>query len=208
MADGNFLSEVRKIAEQVASREGCSLYDIEFVGGGAGRILRVTIDKEVEGGASIDDCSNVSRGLNLQLDVEDLIPGGHYYLEVSTPGLERVLKSRDHYLKAIGRKISVKTFQPLLEFNGSLPKLGKAKQLQSNLIGLDDLGLKLAVPEGIEERPTEDSANLVGHQREIFVPYSSITKAHMVHEFADPAAKKRPLNKENGKRSGKGKKRR
>ena len=54
------------------------LYDLEFHDGPA-RSLRVYIDK-APGGVSIDDCANVSRGLNLRLDVEDVIPGGHYDL--------------------------------------------------------------------------------------------------------------------------------
>lgn len=186
--NGQALSEIRRMAEEISTREGCYLYDIEFVGGGNGRILRVYIDKESEGGASIDDCSNVSRGLNLLLDVEDVIPGGAYNLEVSTPGLERVLKEPRHFERALGKKISVKTFAPLAQFNEDLAtELGKAKQVQGTLLSFDDKGLRVEM----SERP-------------VFVPMESVTKAHVVYEFADPADMKNPHKK--GQQKGKSKK--
>ena len=178
--NGNFLNEIRRMAEEVSAREGCYLYDVEFTGAGQGRILRVYIDKDPQAdapegtpvGASIEDCSNVSKGLNLLLDVEDVIPGGGYSLEVSTPGLERVLKQPHHFQKAIGKKISVKTFAPLLQFNEQYPELGKAKGLEGTLLAFDDKGLKL---------------DYTG--KELFVPYETVTKAHVVFEFAGPQPK-------------------
>ena len=50
--NGQSINEIRRMAEEVSAREGCFLYDIEFVGGGNGRTLRVYIDKEVSGGVS------------------------------------------------------------------------------------------------------------------------------------------------------------
>jgi len=96
------MDQIRQLADEVATREGCRLYDLEFVGG---RILRIYIEKMNDGGASLDDCVNVSRGLNLMLDVEDPIPGGRYELEVSTPGLERRLTQLWHFEKAVGMKV-------------------------------------------------------------------------------------------------------
>jgi ribosome maturation factor RimP len=145
--------------------------------------LRLYIDKLSEGGASIDDCSNVSRGMNLLLDVEDIIPGGHYSLEVSTPGLERVLKESRHFEAAIGKKILVRTFAPLAGFNENLPpELSKAKQVQGSLKSFDDKGLRVDYdgPKGLSE---------------VFVPMESVTKAHVVFEFSDPSEKKKSLNK-------------
>lgn len=100
------LEQIRSYAEDVASREGCLLYDLEFREG-PGRTLRVFIDKE-PGGVSIDDCANVSRGLNLRLDVEDVIPGGAYDLEVSSPGLDRKLTQAWHYEKTVGQTVQLK----------------------------------------------------------------------------------------------------
>ncbi len=177
------LNQIRQMAEEVAAREGCYLYDIEFVGGGRSRTLRVFIDKDVEGGVSIDDCTNVSRGLNLLLDVEDLVPGGAYNLEVSSPGLERVLREPRHYEKALGKKISVRAFAPLAQFNEGLAQaLGKTKQVEGILKAFDEKSLRLEIE-------LEDSA------AEIFVPLESVTKAHMVFEFSEPSEKKKSHQK-------------
>ncbi len=100
------LEQIRKFAEEVALREGCVLYDLEFHDG-PGRALRVYIDKEA-GGVGIEDCVNVSRGLNLRLDVEEAVPGGHYDLEVSSPGLDRKLTQLWHFEKALGQTVQLK----------------------------------------------------------------------------------------------------
>lgn len=97
------MQDLRRIAGDIAEREGCLLYDLEFAEGPR-RTLRVYIEKD-SGGASLDDCVSVSHGLNLALDVEDLIPGSAYDLEVSTPGLERKLTQAWHFKKAIGESV-------------------------------------------------------------------------------------------------------
>ncbi|MGZ3721281.1 MAG: ribosome maturation factor RimP [Bdellovibrionales bacterium] len=106
MLSDNQLEQVRKFAEEVAVREGCVLYDLEFNDGPA-RSLRVYIDK-APSGVSIEDCANVSRGLNLRLDVEDAIPGGEYNLEVSSPGLDRKLTLPWHFERAVGQQVRLK----------------------------------------------------------------------------------------------------
>jgi ribosome maturation factor RimP len=131
------LEQVRKFAEEVAAREGCLLYDLEFHDG-PGRALRVYIDK-VEGGVSIDDCANVSRGLNLRLDVEDAIPGGHYDLEVSSPGLDRKLTQIWHFEKAIGQTVNLKFFD----------EQQKAKPYQGKLIGVEGTRLRFENNSGL-----------------------------------------------------------
>ncbi len=99
------LKRVRSFAEEIANREGCLLYDLEFHDG-PGRVLRVYIDKD-QGGVSLEDCVNVSRGLNLRLDVEDVIAGGRYELEVSSPGLERKLTQPWHFAKSVGSTVNI-----------------------------------------------------------------------------------------------------
>ncbi len=177
------LTTVRKLAEDVSAREGCYLYDLELVGLGNGRVLRVTIDKD--GGVSVDDCTNVSRGMNDVLDVEDIVPGGQYSLEVSSPGLERVLKEPRHYERAIGKDISLKTFAPLLQFNEHVQELGKAKSFQGKLLAFDDKGLKVAFPVKASEGATPDENG--GFYKEVFIPFETITKAHTVFVFEEKA---------------------
>ena len=136
-----------------------------------------------QSGASIEDCSKVSRALSEKLEaMEDQIPGGAYDLEVSSPGLERVLKEPWHFEKVIGKKISVKSFQPLSQFNENVPELGIAKQIQGKLVSFDEKGVHVSF-ETASKKPM-DQAPIV------FVPFESVTKAHVVFEFVDPSEKK------------------
>lgn len=115
----SWLSKVEEIANRIAEREGCLLYDLEF----NSRTLRVYIDKTSSAG--IDDCERVSKALSLELDVENIVPGEHYNLEVSTPGLERILKKTWHFSSSKGKKVKVRT-------NKSLEALGiKANHLKN-----------------------------------------------------------------------------
>lgn len=127
----SWMPRVEKIAQEVALREGCWLYDIEFVGVGKGRTLRVFIDKD--SGAGIEDCSNVSKGLNTILDAEDVIPGEAYLLEVSTPGLDRLLKKDWHFEKAVGKKIWVRTTEAFESFGITDTRWAKTKQIEQVL---------------------------------------------------------------------------
>jgi ribosome maturation factor RimP len=123
-------------ADQIARRENCFLYDLEMPGSGQGRTLRVFIDKDGEEGVSIDDCQKVSQGLNLLLDVEDLVPGGAYNLEVSSPGLERRLRQAWHFQKALGETIVIQLNRGLGEWTKtSSPKDVKKKEVNSGLEG-------------------------------------------------------------------------
>jgi len=174
------IEKIEKLANEVALREGVQLYDVEFVGGGQGRTLRISIDKE--GGVGVDDCANVSRGLNLLLDVEDPIPGGKYYLEVSSPGLERPLKKAWHFEKAQGKKIWVKTAKAFEAFGCTLPKIKAAKQISDVLMGLEGENLRFQV-EG----------------QDLLIPLSQIEKAKMVFDFKQGKNSKNPHQRDKNK---------
>ena len=93
------VDRVREIAERVASSSGLEVVDVEFRGGGKSRMLRVYLDKPAAGavalaGVTHEDCANFSREFSTVLDVEELVPGTEYTLEVSSPGLDRQLTSR------------------------------------------------------------------------------------------------------------------
>lgn len=146
----SFLDRLNALANEVALREGCEIYDLEFT---PQRILRVTIDK-TPGPVGVDDCANVSRGINLMLDVEDIIPGGAYQLEVSSPGLERTLKKPAHFAKAVGQKVVVRLNQavgPLLGL--SEPRWEKAKQLQGLLKAQSEAGIEVEAEGGSFQLP-------------------------------------------------------
>ena len=91
--------------------EGYELYNTEFVKEGRDWFLRVYIDKTSgDGGIGTDDCEKVSRFLSEKLDEEDPIDQ-NYYLEVSSPGMDRVLLKREHYEKVLGKEIEIKLYR-------------------------------------------------------------------------------------------------
>ncbi len=107
---------VEEVLTPILDRKGYVLVDIEFKGAGRRQILRVFIDRR-EGGISVYECARVSEELSLVLDVEDFI-SGPYILEVSSPGLDRVLKKDREINWAIGKKVRVVTLEG--EFRGRL----------------------------------------------------------------------------------------
>lgn len=178
--------KLTQLATEVAQREGCELYDLEILGGGGHRVVRITIDREP--GVSIDDCANVSRGLNLILDVEDLIPGGAYQLEVSSPGIERALRTPRHFQRAVGSRVQVKCYdtlgalQALTTFADPTPLEAKAlqhwgtqKSFEAQLVAMDD---SVAV---FEIQPSEGKAKQ-GPARSLVarLALDKIAKAHTV----------------------------
>ncbi len=100
--------KVVEIARPIAERNGCELWDVEFVKEGGDRYLRVFIDKP--GGVSIDDCEAVSRELDSILDEADIIAES-YIFEVSSAGLERPLKRPSDFEKFIGHKVYVSLYK-------------------------------------------------------------------------------------------------
>jgi ribosome maturation factor RimP len=161
----SWMEKVENMAKEVATQEGCLIYDLEFVGAGKGRTLRLFIDKE-DGSVALDDCANVSRALNEKLDADDIIPGGPYNLEVSTPGLERHLKEPWHFQKAVGKKIYLKTSRALEAAGVTDKKWMNAKTVEEVLDSADDTGIRFKVKEG-----------------ELNIPYSMIEKAKVVFEL-------------------------
>jgi ribosome maturation factor RimP len=98
------VTDIWTVVEPYLAAERLELDDLEMLGAGRGRMLRVVIDGE---GVNTDRLAEVSRGisrlLDNQTDLEDA-----YQLEVSSPGLERSLRRPEHYRKAIGREVVVK----------------------------------------------------------------------------------------------------
>ena len=177
-------SNLDKLAEQVqkiADREDCYLYDLELVGAGKNRVLRVFIDKDSEEGVTVDDCSRVSRGLDLILDVEDLVSGGGYNLEVSSPGLSRHLKQPWHYEKVIGKDISLNLKKSLGEICTNTPENElKRKKLNGQLLATSDgaLTVKLKVKGGVEE--------------EFLIPLAEVQKAKLEFDYDKHFNKQKP----------------
>lgn len=89
---------------------GLSIYDIDYVKEGTNWYLRVFIDKDE--GISIEDCENVSRAIDPLLDELNPIKTA-YSLEVSSPGIERVIRRDEHFKRYIGEKVEVSLFKPI-----------------------------------------------------------------------------------------------
>lgn len=92
-------------AERVASSEGLEVVEVVLRGGGGSRLLRVVIDRPQ--GVSLNDCETMSRQLGAILDVEELVPGGRYQLEVSSPGVERKLFRPKDFERFTGHQIKI-----------------------------------------------------------------------------------------------------
>ncbi len=126
-----------QLLEPIASSNGVSIYDVEYVKEGSDYYLRAYIDKE--GGVTIDDCEAVSRALNDMLDKEDYIDEA-YILEVSSPGLTRKLTKPRHYLNSLGNEVEIKTFKPI---DGSKEFSGTLTQYDNGVITIESEGNKL-----------------------------------------------------------------
>jgi ribosome maturation factor RimP len=103
-------SKIEEIAQRVTESEGMELVEVEVLGGGRSRLVRIYIDKPA--GISHADCELISQQVGTILDVEDVVPG-HYTLEVSSPGVERkLLKPRD-YERFQGKKVKLTLREPI-----------------------------------------------------------------------------------------------
>ena len=106
----NIAGTVKALAEPIAEELGYFIWDVEFVKEGARRILRITIDNEE--GITIDDCEKFHRAIDPVLDEADPIEEA-YYLEVSSPGIERELKNDMHIAACEGWQVEVKLYAPV-----------------------------------------------------------------------------------------------
>jgi ribosome maturation factor RimP len=132
------LDEIRATAQRVAASHNLELVDLEFQGGAKFRTLRVFIEKneaeraklaelaaagtedlpkgvpvEMLSGVTHEDCAHFAQDFGTVLDVEDLIPGAEYTLEVSSPGLERKLFRPEDFTRFQGSLVKLQTFTPV-----------------------------------------------------------------------------------------------
>lgn len=155
------LEKIREAAERVAGSLGLEIFDVEWKIGKQ-RLLRVFIDRlpgpqNPEGlGVTHKDCERVSEQLSVILDVEDLVPGPAYVLEISSPGLDRKLIKPADYERFAGRLAKIWLNEPI----------EKQAYLEGRLAGYADGVVKVTV-----------------RDRELDVPYAGIKKANLVVEL-------------------------
>ena len=151
--------QVEALARPITLSLGLELVEVEYKREGRKMVLRLYIDKP--DGVSLDDCADVSREIATVLDVEDVIPA-RYTLEVSSPGLNRPLKTRNHYTEYAGRLVKIKTFEMLPDDAGNL-----RKTFLGELLGMEGDMIRLKLREG----------------QTASIPLSAVAKAHLEFEI-------------------------
>ena len=168
------LEKIREAAERVARSEGLEVVDVEWKVGKQ-RFLRVYIDRvpaertaEAAEGEEVAspyakishaDCEKVSQQLSVILDVEELVPGPGYVLEISSPGIDRALKTEKDFHRFVGRLAKISTTEPI----------GEAKFFEGRLKGFAGGKVRMEL-KGKEARMVE-------------IPLETIRKANLAIEF-------------------------
>ena len=160
------IDKVRAIAERVAASSGLETVEVELRGGGKARMLRIVIDKPT--GVTHEDCANLSREVGTILDVEDVISGASYTLEVSSPGLDRKLSRPADFERFIGSLVKLTTHQPV---NGNRHFQGRLESFQQGRLSLDLTAAKN------KRRPGEAAAEKVD------IDLANAEKANLVPEI-------------------------
>lgn len=163
MFGGNKLSKkvtevVEELVAPILTELHLELVDVEYVKEGKNWFLRVYIDKE--GGVDIEDCGNVSEILSEKLDEVDPI-SQNYFLEVSSPGAERPLKKAKDFEKAIGKRVYLKTYEPILD----------EKEFEGTLLAFD--GEEVTLELTIKTR-----------KKTVVIPYEKVAKARLAISFS------------------------
>ena len=119
--------QLGKLLGPVAAGLGYELWEIEYAPRAGGGLLRLYIDSP--DGISLDDCEKVSRAVSAVLDEADPIPN-EYTLEVSSPGMDRVLRTQAHFARFAGERVKVEMIQLIngrKRFQGRLQKVGESE---------------------------------------------------------------------------------
>lgn len=174
------LDRIRAALAPVLAAHDVSLVDLEWVTERVGWTLRVFIEREgatgLGGGVNLSDCAEVSHDISAVLDVQDLIKP-HYHLEVSSPGLDRKLRTEAEFVRFVGKTAKVKLARP-------------APDGQKLLRG------------PLDEAPEGKVAVIVDGKR-IEVPYADVADAHLVFELEPHEKPKKGTRQQKGKRGSK-----
>ena len=125
---------VEKLIKDKIENIGYTLYDVEYAKEGPNYYLRIFIDSEK--GIDLDDCEKVSNEINEKLDEADYIKE-QYYLEVSSPGVERILRKDRHLEQNIGKQVEAKLFKK--DENGSKNYIGELKEFNEETVTIDEV---------------------------------------------------------------------
>ena len=125
---------VEELIKDKIENIGYILYDVEYAKEGPNYYLRIFIDSEK--GIDLDDCEKVSNEINEKLDEADYIKE-QYYLEVSSPGVERILRKDRHLEQNIGKQVEAKLFKK--DENGNKNYIGELKKFDEETVTIDEV---------------------------------------------------------------------
>jgi ribosome maturation factor RimP len=182
------LDQIRTAAQRVAASHGLDVVDVDYRAGAKPRALCVYIEKNAEqrsrlaadselqpeqlSGVTHDDCTAFSRDFGTLLDVEDLIPGAEYTLEVSSPGLDRKLRALADFQRFAGSLVKLQTFEPVA---GNRHWQGRLTQVNTQAVTLD-LG-------ALKQKGKQKKIAAKTNQENVEVAFTNIEKANLVPEF-------------------------
>ena len=124
---------VEELIKDKIENIGYSLYDVEYAKEGPNYYLRIFIDSEK--GIDLNDCEKVSNEINEKLDEADYIKE-QYFLEVSSPGVERILRKDRHLEQNIGKQVEAKLFKK--DENGNKNYIGELKKFDEQSVTIDE----------------------------------------------------------------------
>jgi ribosome maturation factor RimP len=187
------LEQIRTAAQRVAASHGLDVVDIEYRAGSKPRALCIYIEKNAEqrarlaagsgeapdgfaaeqlSGVTHEDCSVFSRDFGTYLDVEDLVPGSEYTLEVSSPGLDRKLHTLADFQRFTGSLIKLQTFEPVA---GNRHWQGRLTQVDTQAVTLDLSALR--------QKGKGRKAATKADREHLEIAISNIEKANLIPEF-------------------------
>jgi ribosome maturation factor RimP len=166
------LEHVREVVERVASSSGLEVVEVELLGVGKSRILRIFIDKP--DGVTHQDCADLSREVGTILDVEDAIPGESYVLEVSSPGLDRKLSKPADFERFVGSRVKLTTWNPV---NGTRKFEGRLERFEGGRLTLDIASKRIKA----KPKPGKKIEQVAPQKLEI--EFANIEKANLVPEI-------------------------
>jgi ribosome maturation factor RimP len=194
------IDQIREAAERVAGSHGLEVVDLDFQGSGKFRALRVFIEKnaaerarliadaaqdpgraglpsgvplEVLSGVTHEDCEQFSRDFGTVLDIEDLVPGAEYTLEVSSPGLERKLTRPEDYNRFRGSLVKLQTFSPV---HGN-------RHWQGRLTQSDDKALTLDLTAVKQKGKAKKAAAASSASQTVEIELANVEKANLIAEI-------------------------
>ena len=169
------VDRVRDIADRVARSSGLEVVEVELLGGGKSRVLRVFLDKPGAGpeplsGVTHEDCVSFSREFGTILDVEDAMASAPYTLEVSSPGLDRKLTRGVDFERFAGSLVKLTTREPV----------GGNKHFEGRLEAFRDGKLTLDLSAG--SRKARRKLGAVAEQN-VKIELANVEKANLVPEI-------------------------